>query len=64
MRGIGLRSNKSDASGEIWIVAPESRINGPACKERAVQEFVFKEDAKNASVHTSFWLSCQFTEAE
>jgi hypothetical protein len=48
--GIGLRLKKSDASGKIWMVAPESRMNGPALAERVVQEFVFNEEARKASV--------------
>ena len=27
--GIGLRSKKSEVSGEIWIVTLESRMKGP-----------------------------------
>src|SRR5882762_6625553 len=61
--GIGLRSKKSEASGEMWIVALESRMN--ALAERVVRAFVFNEDARKVSMEvTSLLLSCQLTEAE
>jgi hypothetical protein len=62
--GIGLRSKKSEVSGEICMVALELRINGPARAQRVVQVFVLMEEAMKASADTSLPLSCQSTEAE
>ena len=61
---IGLRSKKSDVSGEMWIVAPESRMNGPNHVERLVRALVFMEATKASFADTDLLLSCQFTDAE
>ena len=61
---IGFRSKKSDVSGEMLIVAPESRMNGPNHVERLVQVLVFMEATKASFVDTDLLLSCQFTDAE
>ena len=36
LAGIGLSSKKLVASGEMWMVAPVSRMKGPTLTERVV----------------------------